>query len=163
MAADAPEGGNGYQQVVAVSARKGAPLDAAALWAGEVDLTQLAWTDSQTGRPISAAELPHLAAGEYELREVQAPTGYLPREEGFRFRIQDGTLSVLNDGGTEPEGWYLTGPVDGVYTLHVVDDVLYNFPTVGGSGIYLPMLGGVTLMLLAAVVLFWPRRRNGIR
>ena len=57
MAADAPEGGNGYQQVVAVSARKGAPLDAAALWAGEVDLTQLAWTDSQTGRPISAAEL----------------------------------------------------------------------------------------------------------
>ena len=57
MAADAPEGGNAYQQVVAVSAREGAPLDAAALWAGEVDLTQLAWTDSQTGRPVSAAEL----------------------------------------------------------------------------------------------------------
>ena len=70
MAADAPEGGNAYQQVVAVSAREGAPLDAAALWAGEVDLTQLAWTDSQTGRPVSAAEL--LIWGLRENMEVYA-------------------------------------------------------------------------------------------
>lgn len=70
MDADAPEDGDAYQQVVAVSAREGAPLDAAALWAGKVDLTQLAWTDSQTGRPVSAAEL--LIWGLRENMEVYA-------------------------------------------------------------------------------------------
>lgn len=54
------------------------------------------------------------------------------------------------------QGWSLSDDGNGAYTLAVVNDVIYDLPTVGGGGVYGFVLAGAGLMLFAtaAVVIY---------
>lgn len=75
----------------------------------------------------------NLEKGKYKLVEIQAPDGYsLPKEE-IIIDITDNDYEIIKT---------------------VKNYMLYELPQSGGVGIYVPMIGGVFLMMAAALILF---------
>ena len=54
---------------------------------------------------------------------------------------------------TTPTMWNLSKN-DNTFTLTIKNDVVYNLPSTGGTGIYLYMIGGILLMFAAAWILY---------
>lgn len=100
-----------------------------------------------------------LERGRYILRETSAPNGYKPLEDDFEFIVANGEI-FLPTGTTAPEGWRLEDSRTGGYTLTVVNQVLYVFPTTGGVGIYAPIALGAALMCISAVLIIKRKRET---
>lgn len=100
-----------------------------------------------------------LERGRYILRETAAPNGYKPLEDDFEFIVANGEI-FLPTGTTAPEGWRLEDSRTGGYTLTVVNQVLYVFPTTGGVGIYAPIALGAALMCMSAVLIIKRKRET---
>lgn len=100
-----------------------------------------------------------LERGRYILRETSAPNGYKPLEDDFEFIVANGEI-FLPTGTTATEGWRLEGSRTGGYTLTVVNQVLYVFPTTGGVGIYAPIALGAALMCMSAVLIIKRKRET---
>ena len=102
-------------------------------------------------------ELKNLSSGDYYLEETKAPNGCRLLGEIIYFRQQDGTITLIDENGNEltttPEMWNLsTG--NNTFTLTIKNDVVYDLPSTGGTGIYLYMIGGMMLMLIAVWILY---------
>lgn len=91
--------------------------------------------------------------GEYRIVETKAPEGYKERPDFAVLNILAGKVTVTS---ANTQGWSLSDDGNGAYTLTVVNDVIYDLPTVGGSGVYGFVLAGAGLMLFAtaAVVIY---------
>lgn len=118
------------------------------------------YTSDEYGKIV----IPGLERGTYVLTEIAAPNGYKPLEDDFEFIVANGEI-FLPTGTTAPEEWRLEGSRTGGYTLTVVNQVLYVFPTTGGVGIYAPIALGAALMCMSAVLMLKPghiyrRRKN---
>lgn len=118
------------------------------------------YTSDEHGKIV----IPGLERGTYVLTEIAAPNGYKPLEDDFEFIVADGEI-FLPTGTTAPEEWRLEDSRTGGYTLTVVNQVLYVFPTTGGVGIYAPIALGAALMCMSAVLMLKPghiyrRRKN---
>ena len=87
-------------------------------------------------------------AGTYTLTEIKAPSGYIKLAESI-------TITVGSDGVTVsgPEGKVTCAKDDhNVYVITVQNEVIYELPSTGGLGIYWYMVGGILLMLVAALM-----------
>ena len=102
-------------------------------------------------------ELKNLSSGDYYLEETKAPNGCRLLGEIIYFRQQEGTITLIDENGnaltTTPEMWNLSTE-NNTFTLTIKNDVVYDLPSTGGTGIYLYMIGGMMLMLIAVWILY---------
>lgn len=89
-------------------------------------------------------------AGTYTLTEIKAPSGYIKLAESI-------TITVGSDGVTVsgPEGKVTCAKDDhNVYVITVQNEVIYELPSTGGSGIYWFSICGMLLMMAAAWIIY---------
>ena len=101
-----------------------------------------------------------IEAGIYTLSETKAPEGYaISTEKWIVEFVTAGALPVITCAGKElePEIGSVTGE-NGVkltsYTYKFKNTPVYDLPSAGGPGIYWYMIGGMLLMLAAALILY---------
>lgn len=119
------------------------------------------FTTDQEGRIMIAG----LQPGHYRLTEVVAPSGYSLMEKSVEIEVErkGWNLEVKVDGKTYVPGKTEEGDdvhialggfsgKDAIYLTLYNDS--YNLPHAGGIGIYWYMIGGILLMMAAALVLY---------
>lgn len=110
-------------------------------------------------------ELAKLASGDYYLEETKAPVGCSLLGEKIYFRQSQGTITLTDKDGnilTTSTMWSLSKE-NNIITLTIKNEVVYNLPSTGGSGIYLYMIGGVLLMFAAAWILYKNKCREVLK
>lgn len=93
-----------------------------------------------------------LPEGTYTLKEIKAPTGYVLTNDTYTLNIaRNGALKSIKLGDTEvvPE---LQN--SGEYHILIENEVIYNLPNSGGSGIYWFSICGMLLMMAAAWIIY---------
>lgn len=118
--------------------------------------------------------IPNLKTGTYWLYELKAPSGYRILTDPIQIdivRLQDGELQVTIDGEsyekyeTEPNGIIGGASIDYKGTdensgendrinMKVQNVYFYELPNSGGMGIYWYSIGGMLLMMAAALILY---------
>ena len=106
----------------------------------------------------------NLSAGYYKLKETEAPVGYHVLDDEIAFKVEKRNVSLINQitGETlesEPEMWKLDN-TGGKIVLHIKNDMIYELPQSGGTGIYWYLFGGMLLMMAASLVVYKKRRRE---
>ena len=91
--------------------------------------------------------LPKLPNGNYTVRLMNTPTGYLPQVSVPELNAQYGTVTM-----TPHDAWTLEKTAEG-YLLTLRLQALYTLPTTGGTGTAAFTAAGVLLMGLAAAML----------
>lgn len=127
---------------------------------GESDINGvIKWYENEScsGEPIANS---NLKPGTYTLTESTAPSGYVKSEESWTVEItSNGIRSVtVSEGNIDT----FTGE-DGTVSYYFKNDVLYDLPESGGSGIYWYMLGGVLLMMAGSLLVYKKRRGEVLR
>lgn len=92
--------------------------------------------------------LPKLPNGNYTVRLMNTPTGYLPPVSVPELNAQYGTVTM-----TPHDAWMLEQTAENTYRLTLRLQALYTLPTTGGTGTAAFTVAGVLLMGLAAVML----------
>ena len=92
--------------------------------------------------------LPKLPNGDYTVRLMNTPTGYLPQVSVPELNAQYGTVTM-----TPHDAWTLEKTAENTYRLTLRLQALYTLPTTGGTGTAAFTAAGVLLMGLAAVML----------
>lgn len=92
--------------------------------------------------------LPKLPNGNYTVRLMNTPTGYLPQVSVPELNAQYGTVTM-----TPHDAWTLEKTAENTYRLTLRLQALYTLPTTGGKGTAAFTAAGVLLMGLAAVML----------
>lgn len=100
-----------------------------------------------TTGPDGTVVLPKLPNGNYTVRLMNTPTGYLPQVSVPELNAQYGTVTM-----TPHDAWTLEKTAEG-YLLTLRLQALYTLPTTGGTGTAAFTAAGVLLMGLAAVML----------
>lgn len=109
--------------------------------------------------------LSSLPAGKtYTLEEITAPGGYVLSEEEWTIEIgNSGYLVSIKKAGSDENMADKVAVVDGISTFYFDNDVLYDLPSAGGSGIYWYMIGGVLLMMAAVLMIYKNKCREVLR
>ena len=94
-------------------------------------------------------QLSKLPNGEYTVRLMNTPTGYLPQVSIPALNAQYGVITMTSGDGA----WTLEETVENTYLLTLQLQALYTLPTTGGTGTAAFTAAGVLLMGLAAVML----------
>ena len=92
--------------------------------------------------------LSNLPNGNYTVRLMNTPTGYLPPVSVPELNAQYGTVTM-----TPHDAWTLENTAENTYRLTLRLQALYTLPTTGGTGTAAFTAAGVLLMGLAAVML----------
>ena len=116
-------------------------------------------------------EMTGLKEGTYYLKEISAPSGYVPSDTVFTVTIsatydEDGTLLThtvnIADGDTSYGSTYTAtyasdGSIDNITaeseTLFIVNSKVPGLPSTGGIGTYIFTIIGVVIMSMAAILL----------
>lgn len=131
---------------------------------------------------LSTGDL-HLGLGQYKIYEISAPNGYAVSGDEYLLTIansMDGENIVAGEylitvalNGETVASWtlkadsitakdgsdttnYSCANIENLITasFNVVDDIAYSLPHTGGSGVYVYIIGGIVLMLLAVLLLY---------
>ncbi len=112
---------------------------------------QVTWDKVQHPEYITGTDgtvvLSKLPNGNYTVRLMNTPTGYLPPVSVPELNAQYGTVTM-----TSHDAWTLEETAEG-YLLTLRLQALYTLPTTGGTGTAAFTAAGVLLMGLAAVML----------
>lgn len=142
---------------------------------GEYELQKFAYADgsgkSQTketiqviNTDISEAELKNLPSGQYYLEEVKAPEACMLLADKIYFKQEKGVITLTDKDGaklaTSPTMWDLSSK-DGKYTLTVKNEIIYDLPSTGHSGIFNIMMSGILLMF-AGILIIYKMRGKGV-
>lgn len=113
---------------------------------------QVTWDKVQHPEYITGTDgtvvLPKLPNGNYTVRLMNTPTGYLPPVSDPTLQAQYGTVTM-----TPHDAWTLEKTAENTYRLTLRLQALYTLPTTGGTGTAAFTAAGVLLMGLAAVML----------
>lgn len=101
-----------------------------------------------------------LTPGTYTLTESTAPSGYVKSEESWTVEITSNGIRSVSGSGDAIE---TSNGKDGTVSYYFENDVLYDLPESGGSGIYWYMLGGVLLMMAGSLLVYKKRRGEVLR
>lgn len=89
-----------------------------------------------------------IAYGTYTLTEVKAPSGYTKLANPITVTVNDKGITVSENTNVKVE------TPNNTYVITVANDLLYELPHTGGTGIYLYMIGGMLLMFAAVWILY---------
>lgn len=98
--------------------------------------------------PDGTVALPKLPNGNYTVRLMNTPTGYLPQVSVPELNAQYGTVTM-----TPHDAWMLEKTAENTYLLTLQLQALYTLPTTGGTGTAVFTAAGALLMGLAAAML----------
>ncbi len=90
--------------------------------------------------------------GTYKIMETKAPEGYLLHADGWTVVFENGLLKTV-------DGNAVSGTAENGVVIQLENTAVYELPSTGGFGIYIPMIGGVVLMM-AAVMIFVKGKRK---
>ena len=99
-----------------------------------------------------------IAYGTYTLTEVKAPAGYTKLTDAVTITVDEKGIKIPDNTNIS-----IKKASDGVYTITVVNNLLYELPHTGGSGIYLFTIGGILLMGAAAWILYKNKCREVLK
>lgn len=102
-----------------------------------------------TTGPNGTVVLPKLPNGNYTVRLMNTPTGYLPQVSDPKLNAQYGEITLTSGD----DAWTLEKTAENTYRLTLRLQALYTLPTTGGTGTAAFTAAGVLLMGLAAVML----------
>lgn len=88
--------------------------------------------------------------GIYTLTEVKAPQGYTVLKDPVQVTVNENGITVNENEKVS----YNKSESDDVYVITVTNDMLYELPETGGIGIFWYTIGGMLLMMAAALVLY---------
>lgn len=135
---------------------------------GAYELQKFEYTDesekNQTRETIrvintegSEAELKNLQSGQYYLEEVKAPEACMLLADKIYFKQEKGEITLTDKDGKElenqPTMWTLSNPA-GKYTLTVKNEIVYDLPSTGHSGIFNIMMSGILLMFAGILIIY---------
>ena len=141
----------------------------------EYELQKFAYTDksgkNQTRETIqvinsdgSEAELKNLPSGQYYLEEVKAPEACMLLVDKIYFKQEKGVITLTDKDGEQltknPDMWTLTGTT-GKYVLTVKNEIIYDLPSTGHSGIFNIMMSGILLMF-AGILIIYKKKGKGV-
>ena len=86
--------------------------------------------------------------GTYRLTETKAPSGYTKLANPITVTVNDEGITVSENTNVKVK------PTNNTYVITVANDLLYELPHTGGTGIYLYMIGGILLMFAAVWILY---------
>ena len=105
----------------------------------------------------SEAELKNLQSGQYYLEEVKAPEACMLLADKIYFKQEKGEITLTDKDGkelsSEPTMWTLSNPA-GKYTLTVMNEIVYDLPSTGHSGIFNIMMSGILLMFAGILIIY---------
>ena len=114
---------------------------------------QVTWDKVQHPEYITGTDgtvvLPKLPNGNYTVRLMNTPTGYLPPVSDPELNAQYGEITLTSGD----DAWTLEKTAENTYLLTLRLQALYTLPTTGGTGTAAFTAAGVLLMGLAAVML----------
>lgn len=135
---------------------------------GEYELQKFEYTDksgnNQTRETIqvintegSKAELKNLQSGQYYLEEVKAPEACMLLADKIYFKQEKGKITLTDEDGKvladSPTMWTLLD-TDGKYKLIVKNEIIYDLPSTGHSGIFNIMMSGILLMFAGILIIY---------
>lgn len=105
----------------------------------------------------SKAELKNLQSGQYYLEEVKAPEACMLLADKIYFKQEKGKITLTDKDGSvladSPTMWTLSD-TDGKYTLTVKNEIIYDLPSTGHSGIFNIMMSGILLMFAGILIIY---------
>lgn len=116
-------------------------------------------TSDNTGKIIWKKDgnvVTSLEKGEYTLKETKAPTGYVLSNEEWTIKITKGGSLVsykTNKSQSEIEKSEITES-DRTLHLYFKNEVVYNLPSTGHSGIFNIMMSGILLMFAGILIIY---------
>lgn len=98
-----------------------------------------------------------ITCGTYILTEVKAPSGYTKLADPITVTVNDDDITVSENTNVKIE------KQNNTYIITVANNLLYELPHTGGTGIFLYMIGGMLLMGAAAWILYKNKRREVLK
>lgn len=139
------------------------------LYEGTLSGETMSWEENPVqgyeGFAVSSTEIElDLPAGYYKLKEIEAPVGYHLLNQEIAFKVENRNVSLIDPTtgkviNTETEMWKLVNE-EGKIVLHIKNEMIYELPQSGGTGIYWYLFGGVLLMMSASLIVYKKRRRE---
>ncbi len=145
------------------------------------DLYGSDYYEDQTGTPIvninaipkgtyitddnGKIDIQGLRFGIYYLVEKEAPSGYLLLDKPIKIEVDKAgvTVDFQIDGWVNGEPNIILDQESGKYLIRIPNELFYELPSTGGSGIYWYMFGGVLLMAGAMLITYRNKRREVLR
>ena len=118
------------------------------------------WYENEdcTGNEVSGTEL---TPDTYTLSESVAPTGYVLSEEEWTVEVTANGVKTVTSN--DSEGIEMaTDPDTRMVTFYFTNEVLYDLPSAGGSGIYWYTVSGALLMMGAALIVYREKRKREV-
>ena len=103
-----------------------------------------------------------LEKGEYTLKETKAPTGYVLSDEEWTIKITKGGSLVsytTNKSQSEIEKSEITES-DETLHLYFKNEVVYDLPSTGHTGIFNIMMSGILLMFAGILIIYKMKARG---
>lgn len=139
------------------------------LYTGEMDtdLNKIKWEQNpmvnKSEIPVSnsenAIELIGLQSGYYKLVETEAPDGYLKLAEPIIFKvdIRSNCVTLIDESGNSISStmWNVNGNC-----IKIANNILYDLPSAGGSGIFWYLISGTAFLMAASLILYRMKRKE---
>lgn len=116
-------------------------------------------TSDNTGKIIWEKDgnvVPSLAKGEYTLKETKAPTGYVLSDEEWTIKITKGgsLVSYTTNKSNGETNKIKISETDGILHLYFKNEVVYDLPSTGHTGIFNIMMSGILLMFAGILIIY---------
>ena len=111
------------------------------------------YSDTERKKEISEDKI---SAGTYTLKETKAPKGYVLSTTTWKITLGQNGSWLRSE---EPDADQIT-TADHTVTCYFENEVLYDLPSAGGSGVFTIMMSGILLMIAGVLILFKMRDKG---
>lgn len=116
-------------------------------------------TSDNTGKIIWEKDgnvVPSLDKGEYTLKETKAPTGYVLSDEEWTIKIIKGgsLVSYTTNKSNGETNKIEISETDGTLHLYFKNEVVYDLPSTGHTGIFNILMSGILLMFAGILIIY---------
>ncbi len=107
--------------------------------------------EDRTGTPVT-----DFNPGTYTFKETKAPAGYMLSEAEWTVVLSENGLKSIK-AGDSPVASEMEGTT---YQFKFENEVLYDLPSAGGSGIFWYLISGTAFMMAASLILYRMKRKE---